>query len=206
MLGGLSQAGSQPGLRCGVGLGAYGRAAPAPRGHGTSTEASRSTCHTGAQSRSHKTMSPLLELSISAAAREYAESLDVAGLYERASAAIDRAHAPYSGFRVGAAVLTESGRTITGSNVENGSYGLTICAERVAIVRAVAEGHTDLAAISVATDSDRVQTVAPCGACLQVMAEFDPDDRLVVAFPERGQLRVACLSDLLPVRFRLETD
>jgi len=145
----------------------------------------------------------LLELSISDAARPYVDGIDVEALYEKAVAARECAYAPYSGFRVGAALLTSGGHVVTGANVENASYGLTICAERASVVRAVAEGHAEFIAITIAGDTDRVHTVASCGACLQVLAEFDAGDRLLVVFPEGSALRVALLHDLLPVRFRL---
>jgi cytidine deaminase len=82
----------------------------------------------------------------------------------------ERAHAPYSNFFVGAAVLDDKGRVFGGCNVENLSYGLTICAERVAIGSAIAAGATSLRAIAVVADTDT--PVSPCGACRQVMAEF----------------------------------
>lgn len=129
-------------------------------------------------------------------------NLDIEGLMAHANEARERAYAPYSNFRVGAAILTAGGDVITGGNVENGSFGVTICAERCAIVRAVAEGHRDFAAIAVSGDTEQVHTLACCGACLQVLAEFDPDETLIVMFPEGDSLRVRCLSDLLPVRFR----
>lgn len=146
------------------------------------------------------------EFLVSDCALEKAGQLDIHALYARANNARERAHAPYSRFRVGAALLTGSGEIITAGNVENSSYGLTICAERAAVVRAVAEGHSDFEVIAIAGDTDRAHTVAPCGACLQVLAEFDTNGALLVAFPEGRSLRVACLSELLPVRFRLRAD
>ncbi|MDR7521069.1 MAG: cytidine deaminase [Armatimonadota bacterium] len=92
-----------------------------------------------------------------------------AALVRAARAARGRAYAPYSRFRVGAAVLTASGAVVTGCNVENASFGLSICAERAAIHRAVAEGHRRLRAVAVATGA---RASMPCGACRQVMAEF----------------------------------
>ncbi|MDR7544060.1 MAG: cytidine deaminase [Armatimonadota bacterium] len=93
----------------------------------------------------------------------------VARLVRAARAARRRAYAPYSGFKVGAAVLTASGAVVPGCNVENASYGLSVCAERAAIHRAIAEGHRDL--VAVAVTSGRTAAM-PCGACRQVMAEF----------------------------------
>jgi cytidine deaminase len=130
-------------------------------------------------------------------------SFDPEQLYQLAEKARADAYAPYSNFTVGAALLTTSGRIITAGNVENASFGLTICAERSAVVHALAVGQRDFFAIAVAGDTDRVHTLAPCGACLQVLAEFDMHDDLQVVFPEGDELRVEPLSRLLPVRFRL---
>jgi len=150
--------------------------------------------------------SRLVKVSISDCARERARDIDIEDLFNRARAAQKRAYAPYSNFRVGAALLVDSGEIITGGNVENGSYGLTICAERSAVVRAVAEGHRDFTAIAVAGDTDRAHTLPPCGACLQVLAEFDSENPLVVIFPDGGLLRIACVSELLPISFHLRND
>ena len=110
-----------------------------------------------------------------------------------------RAHAPYSGFHVGAAVLDERGRIHPGCNVENSSYGLTICAERAAVSRAVCAGAKAIKAVLVFTDTDSL--TPPCGACLQVIAEFGKNPAIVLA--SRHALRRARLSDFLPERFRL---
>src|SRR4051812_19314839 len=90
-------------------------------------------------------------------------------LLAAAKAAQRNAHAPYSKFRVGAALLTKSGKIYTGCNVENASYGLTICAERVAITKAVSDGHRHFQAIAVVCPS---RQPTPCGACRQFLAEF----------------------------------
>jgi cytidine deaminase len=108
------------------------------------------------------------------------------------------AHAPYSKFPVGAALLTRSGRVITGCNVENASYGLGICAERAAVFRAVAEGERDFVAIAVTGKAG--VAAQPCGACRQVLHEFAPD--LIMYFRgARGRLMRRSLSQLLPDAF-----
>ena len=107
------------------------------------------------------------------------------------------AHAPYSGFRVGAALETESGEVFSGCNVENASYGLTICAERVAAVKAVSAGHRRFRRLVVATEGDRA--TAPCGACCQFVAEFG-DDLRVHSISNR-ETRSWTLKDLIPHAF-----
>ena len=124
-------------------------------------------------------------------------SLDQSALLKAAVAAAARAYAPYSGFPVGAALLTESGEVITGCNVENASYGLTMCAERVAVFRAVAEGHRKFTAIALSVPGGG----APCGACRQVLNEFNPDLTVLIG-DENGTLHhELTLSDLLPHSF-----
>ena len=105
------------------------------------------------------------------------------------------AYAPYSGFKVGAAVLTASGKVFVGANVENASFGLTICAERAAVAAAICSGNTDLRLIAIATDSK--EPTVPCGACRQVLAEFNPSLE-IVAFTTSGREQHFNLADLLP--------
>ena len=110
------------------------------------------------------------------------------------------AHAPYSKFRVGAALLTKSGKIYTGVNVENASYGLTNCAERVAVGKAVSEGHRQFQAIAVVAPS---AALSPCGACRQVLAEFG--ECVVICADSRNtrRLKIHLLSELLPHSFKL---
>jgi len=109
----------------------------------------------------------------------------------------NNAHAPYSKFRVGAAVLGASGRVYGGCNVENATYGATICAERAAICAMVAAGETHAAAVAVYTDSN--PAASPCGICRQVLAEFADDMPVVLAGPDGHS--VLSLAELLPNRF-----
>jgi len=109
-----------------------------------------------------------------------------------------RAHAPYSRFKVGAALKTRAGEIVTGCNIENASYGLTLCAERVAVFKALSEGLTDFDAIVVAADSKRI--TAPCGPCRQILWEFC-GDLLVHMVNPRGATRTWRLSRLIPLPF-----
>jgi len=119
-------------------------------------------------------------------------------LVARAGEARERAYAPYSGFRVGAAVLTSSGETFTGANVENASYSVAICAERVAASQAVASGHRDIRAVAVVSSARK--PTPPCGVCRQFLFEFDPDMTVVSEGPD-GERRTWTLSELLPDAF-----
>jgi len=118
-------------------------------------------------------------------------------LIDAALKAREKAYAPYSCFKVGAAVLGKSGTIYTGVNVENASYGLTICAERAAIAKAVSEGETELVAIAVVADS--AKPAVPCGACRQVMAEFGIEH--VIMGNIRGERLSARAGELLPHAF-----
>jgi cytidine deaminase len=108
----------------------------------------------------------------------------------------DQAYAPYSRFRVGAALRTASGRLYSGCNVENASYGLGICAERVAIFKAVSEGEREFEALAVVSEN----LASPCGACRQVLAEFGLDTKVIIADLDMGQ-QVLTVRDLLPAAF-----
>ncbi len=119
-------------------------------------------------------------------------------LLQAALAARERAYAPYSGFAVGAALLTASGEIYCGCNVENASYGLSICAERVAVVSAVAAGQRDFVAIAVVTPT--AGPASPCGACRQTLAEFNPGMQVILA-NLHGQRLVTTAGALLPGAF-----
>jgi cytidine deaminase len=123
-------------------------------------------------------------------------------LIAAALAARQNAYAEYSKFAVGAAVLTTEGQIITGANVENASYGLTICAERVAIHAAVAAGHRNFRALAVATAGG----LTPCGACRQVMAEFCDDLPIYLVDADKPEaVSRTSLAELLPRRFKLDS-
>ncbi len=124
-------------------------------------------------------------------------------LIDAALSARDLAYAPYSNFHVGAAVLADDGQIFTGVNVENASYGLTQCAERVAVTTAVASGCRVLIAVVVATSGGH----SPCGACRQVLAEFGGTIEVLLVDADRRQpIRQFTLEELLPGQFRLEPD
>jgi cytidine deaminase len=110
----------------------------------------------------------------------------------------ENAHAPYSRFKVGAAVRLAGGKVVTGCNVENASYGLTMCAERVAVFKAASEGPMRVEAVAVVADSPRL--TAPCGACRQVLWELCGDVPVRIE-DLRGRSRTVRLSELLPLPF-----
>lgn len=131
--------------------------------------------------------------------------IDWAALEQAALAVQKHAHAPYSRYRVGAALQVASGRIFAGCNVENASYGLGICAERSAVVQMVAAGERDPIALVVVTRGPVVGT--PCGACRQTLAEFARDDLPVHLMVEDGSTptRATTLGALLPDAFRAES-
>lgn len=119
-------------------------------------------------------------------------------LIEAAKQARENAHAPYSNFRVGAALRSTSGRIFAGCNVENATYGLTMCAERVAIFKAVSEGERGFSAIAVVTDTEVL--TPPCGACRQLIWEFCGD--IPVSMTNlNGKMEVIQMRDLFPRPF-----
>jgi len=122
--------------------------------------------------------------------------LSPAELVNQALQARQRAYAPYSRYAVGAAVLTADGVVVHGCNVENAAYPATICAERVALTGAIAQGHRELVAIAVATADGG----SPCGTCRQVMAELGPEMEVYIA-DAQGNFRTTTVRDLLPDSF-----
>lgn len=119
-------------------------------------------------------------------------------LIAAACAARKNAYAPYSKFRVGAALLSADGRVYTGCNVENASYGLTMCAERVALGHAIAQGARKFVALAVVYDAKK--QAVPCGACRQVLREFG-EQMVVLCATTRGKYTARTVSELLPASF-----
>ncbi len=118
---------------------------------------------------------------------------------------LTKSYSPYSRFPVSAIVVDSKGRYYTGVNVENASYGLTMCAERVAVFKAVSEGSRKIKRVYVASVSR--DPAPPCGACLQVIAEFADDDTEIILYSARsGKTLKYKLNDLLPVRFKFEVE
>ena len=126
--------------------------------------------------------------------------IDWKKLIDSAKNVRQNAYAKFSGFEVGAALLTKNGSIITGCNVENSSFSLTICAERAAVFKAVSEGETEFEAIAVFSQSS--PPARPCGACRQVLFQFNPDLE-ILCVNSSGAKDKFILSDLLPEGFRL---
>ena len=120
-------------------------------------------------------------------------------LIKKAEEAMENSYAKYSNFRVGAALLTKSGKVFTGCNVENASYGATICAERVAAVKAVSEGEQEFLSIAIVS-SGKIFTY-PCGVCRQFLSEFGDD--MSVILKEKDEIKKYLLKELLPFSFKL---
>ncbi|MDQ0299746.1 cytidine deaminase [Salibacterium salarium] len=120
-------------------------------------------------------------------------------LVKKAIEARSNAYVPYSRFAVGAALKTDDGEVFTGSNIENASYGLTNCAERTAVFKAVSEGKKTIKLIAVAADTE--EPVSPCGACRQVLSEFLPTDGKVILSNINGMVKEMTIAELLPGAF-----
>ncbi len=128
--------------------------------------------------------------------------MDSLALLEHATAAMQRAIAPYSSFRVGAALQTAEGKIYTGHNIESSSYSLTICAERVALFKALSEGERTFEAMAIVASSG--EFCPPCGACRQVLMDFAP--RLVIYLSnQHGEIKTFRLAELLPEAFSSDT-
>ncbi len=123
-------------------------------------------------------------------------------LYEMALKAREFAYAPYSGFKVGAAALTNDGIVFLGSNIENSSYGATVCAERVAIFKAVSEAKKNIVKIAIASDTE--DFTYPCGICRQVINEFMPEGEIILG--NGSEIKVYKVSELIPHGFELKKD
>ena len=117
-------------------------------------------------------------------------------LLSLAEKATENSYSPYSDFPVGACALTKSGKLFTGTNVENASYGLTICAERVAVCKAVTSGHRDIVAVAIFTKN---KSISPCGACRQFIAEFGEDIEII--YKKGSQFVSESINKLLPNSF-----
>ena len=129
-------------------------------------------------------------------------NIDFRELMDKAKEASQTSYSPFSRFAVGAAVLAKSGKVYQGCNVENSSFGLTICAERCAIFKAISEGEKEI--LAVAIYSPNADSCYPCGACRQVMYEFQGDeDEISVVTENLGELDVKKLSYFLPCGFRI---
>ena len=123
-------------------------------------------------------------------------------LTEKAKKAMENAYCVYSGYKVGAAVLTLEGEIYTGCNIENGSYGATNCAERTAVFKAVSEGKRKITAVAICSEEGN-ETPFPCGICRQVLSEFcEPEAKIIVCDGNKA-CYVAELSELLPYSFKL---
>ena len=124
-------------------------------------------------------------------------------LLKKAKDAINNSYSPYSNFKVGAAVLSQSGKIYTGTNVENSSYGLTMCAERVAIFKAVSEGERKFEAIAIIGTSNNV--VSPCGACRQVILEFsqlsDKKIEVIMSNENMNKVIISTIDEHIPLGF-----
>ena len=119
--------------------------------------------------------------------------------------ATDKSYSPYSGCKVGAALLSADGQVFTGCNIENASFSPTICAERTAFAKAVSEGVTKFSAIAIAAKKDgKLSTFTPCGVCRQVMSEFCDADFKVLVVTGENTFEEYTLSELLPASFKLD--
>ena len=122
-------------------------------------------------------------------------------LMDKAKEASKRSYSPFSKFAVGASVLTKEGNIYSGCNIENSSFGMTICAERCAIFKAVSEGDKEILAVAIYSPNE--DDCYPCGACRQVMYEFQGETEIEIITEEKGKLNIKKLSDFLPYGFKI---
>jgi len=125
--------------------------------------------------------------------------MDYKELAQKAVKAKSKALPPYSHFHVGAAILTDEGKVYLGGNIENSSYSLTICAERVAVFKAISEGERNFKAIAIASDDEGF--CSPCGACRQVLNDLCGPELEVIMINNKNELKIIKLSELLPLPF-----
>lgn len=125
-------------------------------------------------------------------------------LISYAKKAMGNAYAPYSGFSVGAALLTTEGEIFTGCNVENSSFGATICAERCAVLKAISEGYTSFDKIAIVSSGNEL--TYPCGVCRQFLSEFMDNDSEIILEDGDGIIKVYTLGELIPFAFNLSKD
>lgn len=119
-------------------------------------------------------------------------------LFETAREALQHSYSPYSQFRVGAALLSSTGKVFTGCNIENSSFSLTICAERTALFKAISEGETSFSKLVIVSDSE--DFISPCGACRQVISDLAGDVDVILT-NGKGEMQHKKISDLLPLAF-----
>ncbi len=126
---------------------------------------------------------------------------EIKDIVDKAIEARERAYAPYSKFKVGAALIDDAGNTFIGANIENGSYGLTNCAERTAIFTAKTSGMNKISVIAIVGDTSG--PVSPCGACRQVISEFSDEKTVIILANLKSEYKVLDIDELLPYRFKL---
>ena len=128
--------------------------------------------------------------------------IDYKLLMDTAKEAAKKSYSPFSKFAVGAGVLTSSGKVYGGCNIENSSFGMTICAERCAIFKAVSDGEKEILAVAIYSPNE--DDCYPCGACRQVMYEFQGEREIEIITEEKGELNIKKMSDFLPFGFRIQ--
>ena len=129
-------------------------------------------------------------------------TIDYKLLMDTAKEASKKSYSPFSKFAVGAGVLTSSGKVYGGCNIENSSFGMTICAERCAIFKAVSDGEQEILAVAIYSPNE--DDCYPCGACRQVMYEFQGEKEIEIITEEKGELNIKEMSDFLPYGFKIQ--